>query len=303
MTAPTPALRLLRWYARHAPGTAGKVALVDYLKRAVKGRPLGGTYQTRAGFAMHLSTTDVVERHLYLYGQWEPDLSHFVRGRLRPGDVFVDVGANVGYFSLLAGPVVGASGGVVAIEASASVYEALRRNLALNRATNVRPIHRAVAQGPGRLTFFEPRAGNPSVTTSVASDPDQAPAFEVAADRLPALLTAGELSRARIIKIDIEGGEYDAVAGLVGALPGLRPDLEIVVEISPELLAPQSHTADEVIAMLAEHGYHPYRVQHDYRAASYFDRRRAVPRRLTGPLTAQADIVFSRIDAATLGEE
>lgn len=71
--------------------------------------------------------------------------------RLKPGDVFVDVGANIGYFSLLASKLVGPGGRVVAIEASPEVFDLLRRNLELNKAHNVRAVNVAISDREGSL--------------------------------------------------------------------------------------------------------------------------------------------------------
>lgn len=72
-----------------------------------------------------MDTQDLIQRYLYLFGAWEPHLTGWLRRRLRPGDGFVDVGANIGVFSVLAARLVGESGRVVAIEASADVHRRL----------------------------------------------------------------------------------------------------------------------------------------------------------------------------------
>ena len=66
--------------------------------------------------ACHLP--DLIQMYLYVFGVWEPDLAAYIRSRLNEGDVCVDVGANIGFDTLIASRKVGPSGGVVAIEAS-----------------------------------------------------------------------------------------------------------------------------------------------------------------------------------------
>ncbi len=91
------------------------------------------------GSRMRVDTTDVAGRMLATSGVWEPHVTAVVRSVLRPGDVVVDVGANIGYFTLLAARLVGSSGRVHALEPSVGTYERLVANLELNDAANVVP--------------------------------------------------------------------------------------------------------------------------------------------------------------------
>ena len=90
----------------------------------------------------------------FVFGIWEPNLTNFVQQRLRVGDTFVDVGANLGYYSLLASKLVGALGHVVAIEASPAIAAHLTKNLHLNNATNVRVVNAAAADRAGTLALY-----------------------------------------------------------------------------------------------------------------------------------------------------
>lgn len=291
---------IARGYVRFVPGNLGKARIVDqYLNAALRNTPVTRDIVLRNGVRMSVDTKDIVQRYLYQFGIWEPSLSGWLARTLRPGDVFVDVGANIGYYSLLAARLVGHLGSVVAIEASPAAYAALRRNVATNQTGNVRLVDRAVAEDERTLTFYEPKPGIHSVTTSVRTREDMAPAFQVEARPLSSLLTAAEVSAARVIKIDIEGGEYAALRGLVPVLDRAREDLEIVVEVSESLLAHQSHTIADATGLLSDRGFHPYRLVNSYRPSSYLASP-AAPRRVRDPITGDADLVFSKIDAEVL---
>jgi Met-10+ like-protein len=88
-------------------------------------------------------TRDIVQQYIYYFGVWEPNLTRWIVRRLAPGDVFIDVDTNVGYYSLLASKLVGESGSVVAIEASPSTFKILQTNLALNHVRDVRAVNMA----------------------------------------------------------------------------------------------------------------------------------------------------------------
>jgi FkbM family methyltransferase len=191
----------------------------------------------------------LIQRRVFHFGLFEPNLSYFIRDTLVAGDTFVDVGANVGYFSVLAAQAVGKSGRVVAVEAAPSTFTALEATLARNGATNVRSVNRAAYDRPGMLPIYtvgaEENAGGASVAKTVG--PLEA---EVVAEPLADMLSREELARVRIIKIDVEGAEAAAVAGLLPALGETRADLEIVVEVLAE-------TKERVTTLLASAGYRP----------------------------------------------
>ncbi len=88
--------------------------------------------RTRFGPFVLGKTSNLVFRVIAAQGVWEPNLSNFIVSRLRHGDTFVDVGANIGYYTLLAARCVGREGAVVAIEPLPTALGELRRNTEIN---------------------------------------------------------------------------------------------------------------------------------------------------------------------------
>lgn len=88
---------------------------------------------------MHCDTRDFIQRRVFYFNIYEPNLTYYILSRVRSGDHVVDVGANVGYMTLLLSSIVGEIGKVVAIEASPSTFSLLSRNLELNNTQNVPP--------------------------------------------------------------------------------------------------------------------------------------------------------------------
>lgn len=298
---PSPVLRALRAYVRHAPGSLGKPLLATLLNEQLKLHPLTATARTRSGTVFPVMTSDVIQRFLWLFGVWEPHLTAFISRRLAPGDTFIDVGANIGYFTVLASRLAGPTGRVVAVEASPAFHQALTANVRANRCGNVRAVNTAVSDAPGRLTFYLERSTNLGGTTAVQPRTVES-SFEAGALPLPGIVTDTELATARLIKIDVEGAEAAAVRGLAPVLHRLRPDAELVIEVTPRLLAKQGQAVDDVLTPLREHGFHIYRLANDYHPASYPTalHRPAAPMRWRGPVTEMSDLVFSHTDAACL---
>lgn len=290
-----------RGYVRHAPTQAFKPVLVRrLLEPALRRHPRAFTARTVDGFQLGGTTNDMIQRYVYVFGVWEPHLTAWMRPRLTSGRSLIDVGANVGYFSLLGSTLVGPSGRVVAIEALPSTFTQLRDNLARNGASNVRALNVAAAATAGELTLYGGEAHNSGTTTSIPTA-GLAELTTVEAAPLADLLTPREVATARIVKIDVEGAELGVLQGLAPVLDRMPGDVELVVEISPDDLERGGHAAEEPLELLAGHGFVPYRIRNDYRPVSYIDEGAVEPpRRFTGPLTERLDLVFSRTDAPTL---
>ncbi|MDH6119368.1 FkbM family methyltransferase [Kitasatospora sp. GAS204A] len=294
--------RLLRAYVRHAPGTVGKAQLVDrFLDDHLRIHPVHTTARLRSGDTVTVTTSDVIQRYQYLFGDWEPNLSAFLRDCLRPGDTFIDVGAHRGAFSLLASHAVGSHGRVVAIEPTPQFHDDLTVAATTNHQANIRAVRAAASDITGTLTLYLEDPANLGHTTAIRPRHVHT-AFHVPAAPLAELVSQAELSTARVIKIDVEGAEAAAVRGLLPAIPHLREDVELVVEVTPRLLAKQGESAAGIIDTLREHGFHVYTLTNDYDPATYprAMRRPQPPVRCTETPEQMTDLVFSRTDADRL---
>lgn len=118
------------------------------------------TVSTRHGFDMHLTMSELVDREIYCRGVWEPLATQLFARVLRPGDAVADVGANIGWFSLLAARLTGPRGRVHAFEASRPTFALLGDNLSLNAAANVEPHLVAVGESAGQTSIIQREAGN-----------------------------------------------------------------------------------------------------------------------------------------------
>ncbi|WP_405696817.1 FkbM family methyltransferase [Streptomyces coelicoflavus] len=291
-------------YVRHAPGTVGKAALVERrLNAHLRDHPRRAVVEVRSGDRFAVDTQDLIQRYLYLFGAWEPHLTGWLRRRLRPGDCFVDVGANIGVFSVLAARLVGERGRVVAVEASPDLHRRLEHNARLNGLGNIRALNAAVSDRTRTLTFTLASSRNTGANSIVPYDGPVESSFETEARTLPELLDPAEIATARVIKIDVEGAEGSVVRGLAPMLGALRPDAEFTVEVAPERMARLGDRVDELLGVMRDAGFHTYRLANDYAPGSYPPALRGAPRapvRRRGPVTGECDLIFSRVDAERL---
>ncbi|AZM54541.1 FkbM family methyltransferase [Streptomyces sp. WAC 01529] len=292
-----------RAYVRRAPGTLFKSALAArFLNPRLRDHPRRRVVDVECGARFAVDTQDLIQRYLYLFGVWEPNMTRWLRSRLRGGDVLVDVGANVGVFAVLGSRLVGDTGRVVAVEASPAFHRRLLRNAALNGCENIRAVNAAVSDSHKSLTFILASSHNMGANSIVPYEGPAESTFEARALPLPELLEADEIAGARVIKIDVEGAEGGVVRGLRPVLDRLRPDVEIAVEVTPERMAQLGDSADELLATMREHGFHSYRLANDYAPQSYPRAMRspAPPVRWRGPVVGETELVFSRVDAEIL---
>lgn len=199
----------------------------------------------------------------------------FVRQYLRPGDTFVDVGANAGVYTITAGLRLGNEGRVVAIEPGFDELRLLRKNIQQNMLANVTVVERAASDSCGRSRFAVARDGAMS-SLRVTAHPMQVIGQwrEVETITLDALFEELGIQRIDLMKIDVEGAERQVLAGARG-LVAKNPGVVIMFE-SQDLTSPAfGYSTRDFLAELGATGLHVGYVNEDgfLRAVSLTDVR------------------------------
>jgi FkbM family methyltransferase len=188
-----------------------------------------------AWIQVHIST-----RWGWLYlvgGAYEPATSRFVMGHLKAGLVFIDVGANLGYFSMLAAQQVRPEGRVLAFEPNPEVFPMLTSAVSRNRFANVQPFEMALGDHDREVELFlsnDPKNdGLSSITPWAGHLKSGALSAEhtvrVAERRFDNLYFDPQLERVDLIKIDVEGGELGVLRGMENTLERFAPR-EMIIE-------------------------------------------------------------------------
>ncbi len=134
---------------------------------------------------------------------------------LQPGQTVIDIGANIGGFTLVAAQVVGDSGRVIAVEPERQTFERLERNIAHNGFEQVAALKLAVGGAPGEAVLYT--FDNPLMSSIVRDDHDAVPpegAQVIEVVTLGQLLDGQGVERCDLLKMDCEGAEYDIVDAL-----------------------------------------------------------------------------------------
>jgi FkbM family methyltransferase len=288
----------VRAYLRHVPWRTGKTGLYRLYYRRFGWRPHRAVVQTRFGDLMDLTVPDSVSSAIYLTGRWEPVITQYLRSRLRTGDTFVDCGANIGYYSLIASRLVGNSGQVFSIEASAQIYLSLLRNVTLNDCANVRCIHAAAAGEPGELSIYladSHNLGHSTTVQSLAAREGMTLEGMVEADTLEHLVGSPNLRNARFIKIDVEGAELSVLQPLFGSLDQFSAHTEWLVELAPSFSAGGYAETEQIYRAFSDAGYIAYRIPNDSDAGFLLDPPgQADLQRLDAAPQARSDVLMSR---------
>lgn len=216
------------------------------------------------GIRMALDLREYVQRRIY-YGAYEVAEASFVRRLVRERDVIVDVGANVGYFTLQAAAAAGRHGRVHAFEPVPPNAAALEDNIRLNGFSQVTVNRVAVADRAGTMTLGlrtdEEEASGIGAGGTSGHYSEGGPRLSAIAPvtTLDAYLADAGVEHVRLVKIDVEGAEPRVLSGLATTFSHRPPDA-VMVEINEEALARYGATTKDVTAPLVGAGYELFRV-------------------------------------------
>lgn len=158
------------------------------------------------------------------YGKvWERSTSTFILKRLKPGQVFVDVGAHIGYYTILASILVGDKGHVYAFEPCTRNFEVLKANILLNNADNVTSVRKALADHNGQSMLH--KHGGSNNYGQYTLTPTSEPVEPVDTVRLDDIIP----HQVDVIKIDTEGTEKSVIEGMPRILEE-NPSLIVILE-------------------------------------------------------------------------
>ncbi|MCL4502652.1 MAG: FkbM family methyltransferase [Deltaproteobacteria bacterium] len=222
---------LFRWYLSKFPLRDGKAYFYDKLHPYLMPDERLLTVTLDKGFRMRLDLEDAEQRKVYFFGHYhERYEAALVASLLDPGEVFWDVGANVGYFSLVAAAAVGETGEVVAFEPGAAALERLMENVSLNPFNNIRIFNLAVSDAAGEATLYRADGIADSSASLFAAAAGAAGGEVCRTVTLDGWLKQEGLRSPDFLKLDVEGAELAALQGALDILTESRPLLLVEME-------------------------------------------------------------------------
>jgi FkbM family methyltransferase len=208
---------------------------------------------------IRLANLSYVERGILREGVFEQETVELFTALLAPGMTILDVGANIGQYTLIAARHVGERGRVHAFEPTPEVAARLRNNVALNGLGNVAIREAAVSDTTGEAVLYYSNPEDPGENSIVGATAGLAapPSVRVPTITLDDYVAAQGLETVDVIKMDIEGAEPLALRGGRALLAGEQAPV-IILELNPKTLAVSGSSQDELLGLLREYGYGYY---------------------------------------------
>ncbi|MFA5976139.1 MAG: FkbM family methyltransferase [Elusimicrobiota bacterium] len=208
----------------------------------------------RHGYRMNLQLEDWGDRYTYFLGRYyDLETQVLLETVLRPGDTFIDIGANIGMLTLTAARRTGPSGRVLSFEPNPSVVQRLRKQAEINGLSNVTVFPIGLGDQNGELPFQMIQQS--SGWSTFAARPEQAgltyKTVQIPVRRADDVLPASIGPRV-LVKIDAEGFECRVLRGM-GKFLERRP--AVITEVEPELLQNAGSSPDELHGLMTRQGY------------------------------------------------
>ncbi len=207
--------------------------------------------KTRNGFKIFTLPNDLTSDFIKLHGQHEPGTEEFILDHLKPNCTFLDVGANIGYFSMVAA-IMGKSK-VAAFEPQKPIAELLQRSIEYNRVASLVKVEQLALSNSAatmRITSCPGNSGHAQLTTDGGDEVQPDSVSVVVFDEW---MQSNPIDRVSVCKIDTEGAELQVLNGMVKMLARDRP--AIVIEIIDAFLAKFGASESAVWNFLSGLGY------------------------------------------------
>ena len=240
----------------------------DFMLADVLLRTVGSHKQVMVnGRRMFVDMRDsAVATHLFTTGTWEPEETKLVSNLLKEGNVFVDVGANIGYFTLLASAAVGKTGKVFAFEPEPNNYSLLQKNVKVNRCGNVNCERKAVTNADQLLELHlsDFNYGDHRIYQS-HDDEGYNHGHERVRTQIQGVALDNYFSpgtRIDLLKMDVQGAEYFALQGMKRLLND-NPHIILILEFWPHGLQQAGIQPTSLLQELADLGFLAHRLENE----------------------------------------
>jgi FkbM family methyltransferase len=245
---------IFRWYLNRFPLRDGKAYFYDRFHQRLTPAERLVTISLDKGFRLKLDLKDLEQRKIYFWGHYhERYEAKIIESLLDPGEAFWDVGANIGYFSLVAASVLKNRGQIVSFEPGRIAYERLEDNVSLNPFTNILIYKLAVTDKSGEGVLY--LSGDVADSGANLYNPGKDQTIQEICETVSLDQFSREqgLQPPAFIKMDVEGAELASLKGAENILAGVRPLL--LIEMEEKNLRAAGTDKAAIVQLLGEYGY------------------------------------------------
>lgn len=280
-----PLVKLTTAYFRSFPLIQGKYRLRELLRVIFRDKKF--LAEIGDGIRMFLSMNEPMEAHLFFEGVYEQQITACFKAILQPDDVFVDVGANIGLYTLLAAQRMGPRGKLFAFEPAPSAYRLLERNVGANRfPATIYLLSMGCSDQEGELILHLSADRNQGLHTFGKPDFTSLSTVTVPTCRLDNYLDKQNISHVDLLKVDVEGWEYHVLKGCGNLLrQAQRP--WVLFEACEHHAQAAGNSVYNLKSYLTEQGYLIFKITEDavlfrvkIEEAHVFDSLLAIPEQI-----------------------
>jgi len=204
------------------------------------------------GFAFQCDLSEHIQRRIFLF-DYDSRAQKFIRENLKAGDTFLDIGANVGFYTFLGASIVGETGRVIAIEPNPKTFEKMRKTIERNRLKNVLALNIGLGSSESEVElYYNSSIGNDSATM-VAHGATESVKVKVL--KLDEVVSQHNIETIAYVKIDVDGFEPEVFQGAKSLLAagGIKA---LQCEFSDVWLRRMKNSPESVHGFLVKSGFH-----------------------------------------------
>lgn len=250
--------KLVNAYSRHLPfPRRGLKYFISLMKHT---GIYGKTFHKKmpGNFYMHLNPSEHIQQQLFWYGNYESEVGELLKKIISPGDVFLDVGANIGYFSLMVAKNEPSST-VFAFEPASHLFEKLENHIRDNYLKNIFAIHAAAGENDETGILFLADVENEGMSSLKEPENYSGKKEEIKIISLDNWMNRSALENISLIKMDVEGSELAALKGMKNIIDEFHP--LIISEINPQTLSLFGLKSEDIYKFIYGLGYEIYLIE------------------------------------------
>lgn len=250
---------ILKTICRFFPQERGKFKILNdvYFRHLSPATDLWVYTNLLYNIKMKLNIGEFLQAHLFLFGSYELPSVKFIRKFLINGGNAVDVGAQIGYLTIVMATSCKTQLHVYSFEPEPYNISQFNTNISLNALDNITLIPKAVTSTLNPIKLFLAKDNNSGTHSTISSDPNVSSDFiTVDSTTLDEFVRDQAITKLDLIKIDVEGAELDVIKGAREVLTLLHPAL--IIELSESIQQSRGFSTIEFKAIMLELGYDPY---------------------------------------------
>lgn len=249
-----------RCILKTCPVRTGKIPALNLLTRLGIARNFTAITTFDKGTLVQVDLDDWIQKQIFFFGSYllEQQETRYWCDSVKEGEIILDIGANIGYYSLLASKRIGSEGRVYAFEAAPETFKKLADNIQRNAMANVYAYNLAVTNSRGTIDLHIADTRNTGMSSIAAFADESGVTVTVSCDTIDNFATDHSLGRIDRIKIDVEGAEMMVLRGMEQTLRKYLPVIHI--ELIDSRLRYAGSSLTELWNFLISLGYLPHAI-------------------------------------------